>query len=236
MLIMMFHKLTFKEMRTIYHCFFEQSGTFKNEFRKLGYEAEDYDIQNEFGETDHVIDLFQEIRNAYDNKPSVFDIIAGGGTDTIIAFYPCIRFEHQARMLFKGIQRQLINLSDEEKLEYDLKVHEELTELYNDVTKLAIVCIKKNIPLIIEQPYKSTHYLTQYWAIQPQVIDTDRRKRGDFFEKPTQYWFINRKPSQNMIFEAQISNDTKFVEKLNKTNRSMISKDYANRFIKEFIL
>ena len=26
------------------HCFFEQSGTFKNEFRKLGYEAEDYDI------------------------------------------------------------------------------------------------------------------------------------------------------------------------------------------------
>jgi hypothetical protein len=27
------------------HCFFEQSGTFKNEFKKLGYEAFDYDIQ-----------------------------------------------------------------------------------------------------------------------------------------------------------------------------------------------
>lgn len=25
------------------HCFFEQSGTFKNEFKKLGIEAEDYD-------------------------------------------------------------------------------------------------------------------------------------------------------------------------------------------------
>ena len=47
------------------HCFFEQSGTFKNEFRKLGYEAFDYDIQNNFGETDHVIDLFAEIENAY---------------------------------------------------------------------------------------------------------------------------------------------------------------------------
>lgn len=34
------------------HCFFEQSGTFKNEFKKLGYEAFDYDIQNNFGETD----------------------------------------------------------------------------------------------------------------------------------------------------------------------------------------
>ena len=44
------------------HCLFEQSGTFKNEFKKLGYEAYDYDVQNEFGETDHVIDLFSEIR------------------------------------------------------------------------------------------------------------------------------------------------------------------------------
>ena len=47
------------------HCLFEQSGTFKNEFRKLGYAAEDYDIQNDFGETDHVIDLFAEIDKAY---------------------------------------------------------------------------------------------------------------------------------------------------------------------------
>lgn len=44
------------------HCLFEQSGTFKNEFIKLGIPAEDYDIQNEFGETDNVIDLFAEIR------------------------------------------------------------------------------------------------------------------------------------------------------------------------------
>lgn len=36
----------------MYYCLFEQSGTFKNEFKKLGYEAIDYDIQNEFNETD----------------------------------------------------------------------------------------------------------------------------------------------------------------------------------------
>lgn len=44
------------------HCLFEQSGTFKNEFRKLGIEAYDYDILDDFGETDHIIDLFAEIR------------------------------------------------------------------------------------------------------------------------------------------------------------------------------
>ena len=60
------------------HCFFEQSGTFKNEFIKLGIPAEDYDIQDNFGETDHVIDLFAEIEKAYDMKSSVFDSIGGG--------------------------------------------------------------------------------------------------------------------------------------------------------------
>ncbi len=44
------------------YCFFEQSGTFKNEFKKLGIEAEDYDILNGFGQTDHIVDLFAEIR------------------------------------------------------------------------------------------------------------------------------------------------------------------------------
>lgn len=48
------------------HCLFEQSGTFKNEFKKLGYEAFDYDIQNNFGETDYQIDIFSEIEKAYE--------------------------------------------------------------------------------------------------------------------------------------------------------------------------
>lgn len=47
------------------HLFFEQSGVFKNEFIKLGIPAEDYDIQNNFGQTDHIVDLFAEIEKAY---------------------------------------------------------------------------------------------------------------------------------------------------------------------------
>lgn len=59
------------------HCFFEQSGTFKNEFKKLGYEAYDYDIQNNFGQTDFVVDLFSEIEKGFDGKPSLFDKLGG---------------------------------------------------------------------------------------------------------------------------------------------------------------
>nr|DAO23383.1 MAG TPA: hypothetical protein [Caudoviricetes sp.] len=50
------------------HCLFEQSGTFKNEFIKLGIPVEDYDIQNHFSQTDHVIDLFGEIEKAYTKR------------------------------------------------------------------------------------------------------------------------------------------------------------------------
>lgn len=51
-----------------FHCFFEQSGTFKNEFRKLGYEAYDYDILNDFGQTDFQVDLFKEIETAFERE------------------------------------------------------------------------------------------------------------------------------------------------------------------------
>ena len=50
----------------IAHCLFEQSGTFKNEFKKLGI---DYDIQKEFGETDYIVDLFAEIRGGTKINP-----------------------------------------------------------------------------------------------------------------------------------------------------------------------
>lgn len=217
------------------HCLFEQSGTFKNEFIKLGYKAVDYDIQNEFNETDYIIDLFQEIKKAYENRKSIFDNITE--KDLIIAFFPCVRFEDQIQMAFRGTQFQMKKWSDEQKLEYDLKLHRELSNLYELVTKLAIICLRSNIPLIIENPYSTTHYLTKYWAIPAKLIDKDRTVRGDYFKKPTQYWFINCEPKCNMILEAQILQERKTVENTNNTTeRSIISKEYANRFIREFII
>ena len=48
-----------------YHLMFEQSGTFKKEFKSLGYEAYDYDILNDFEQTDYQMDLFHEIEEGY---------------------------------------------------------------------------------------------------------------------------------------------------------------------------
>ena len=232
-----------------FHCFFEQSGTFKNEFKKLGYEAYDYDILNDFGKTDFQMDLFQSINDAYDGKPSLFDSI--GENDQIIAFFPCVRFSNQIYMHFQGNMKSIKDWSIEKKLKYDMKLHTELHELYMLVSKLVCVCVWNNIPLIIENPYSQEHYLTRYWAVKPKVIDDDRRNRGDYFKKPTQYWFVNREPSNNFIFEPMPQNSIgcndairlmnkesweKTGAKTVKVARSMIHPDYANRFIREFII
>ena len=203
--------------------------------KSFGYEAIDYDIQDEFGETNYVCDLFVDIEKAYNKEESIFDDITD--KDTILAFFPCVRFEDQIQMGFRGTQYQQKNWTDEQKLQYDLKLHKELDLMYETITKLAIVCIRKKTPLIIENPYSTTHYLTKYWAIPSKVIDKDRTLRGDCFEKPTQYWFINCEPKYNMILEAYSWNKKKIINNTSrKTERSLISKEYANRFIREFIL
>lgn len=218
----------------IFHCFFEQSGTFKNQFKKLGYESYDYDILNQFGETDYVTDLFGEINKAYEGGDSIFDKIKSN--DQIIAFFPCVRFENQIILYFKGNASTQKKWSIKEKLQYDLKLIDELHSLYSLITKLVLICIEKNLKLIIENPYSTQHFLYRYWSLEPKLIDKDRRDMGDFFSKPTQYWFVNCDPKYNFIFEGVDKKIRKFVKNENQVNRSMIHQDYANKFIREFIL
>lgn len=183
-----------------YHCMFEQSGTFKNEFKKLGFEAYDYDILNDFGETDFIVDLYEEIEKGYLGLNSIFDKFKSGN-DMIFAFFPCVRFEDQILINFRGENSGYKGWTLKKKLCNDLKLHSELHKNYELITKLVIICIDKDIPLIIENPYSEQHYLKRYWALKPKIIDKNRRLNGDWFKKPTQYFFINFKPKNNFIFE-----------------------------------
>ena len=225
----------------IAHCLFEQSGTFKNEFKKLGYEAYDYDIQNEFGETDYVIDLFAEIEGGYQGKPSIFDNISTD--DLILAFFPCTRFEARVPLLFRGEAYQQKLWSNIEKLEYSIQLQNELTELYNLLSKLVIVCERKGLKMVIENPYTQPHYLTTYWCLKPSLIDKDRTMNGDYYKKPTQFWFVNCNPKNNLVFEPidyveqKIIATVKATENTSrKTMRSMIHPQYANRFIRQYLI
>lgn len=222
------------------HCLFEQSGTFKNEFKKLGYEAYDYDIQNEFGETDFVKDLFAEIENAYAGGNSIFDGITKD--DLILAFFPCTRFEQQILLWFRGESNQQKNQTDIEKLEKDLELHQELHINYMLITKLAIIVLEKGLRMVFENPMSSQHYLTKYWSLKPSICDSNRRDNGDYFKKPTQYWFIGFEPKNNLVFEPldyveQIRvNDLWGTNKDDVAMRSKIHPQYANRFIRQYLI
>ena len=222
------------------HCLFEQSGTFKNEFKKLGYEAFDYDILNDFGQTDFKVDLFDEIRKAYQEEESIFDNFKND--DLILAFFPCTRFETQVTLLFRGEANQQKKWTDIQKLEYDMKLHDELHELYELLCMMSVVVIRKDLKMIIENPCTPPHYLTTYWCMKPSLVDKNRRDDGDYYKKPTQYWFINCKVQQNLVFEPIEVVKQKTIKNPKhdggdrKVVRSLIHPQYARRFIKQYIL
>ena len=66
-----------------------------------------------------------------------------------------------------------------------MTLHEELHRNYLLISQLAVLCIRKNLRLIIENPITQPHYLTLYWCLQPKVIDKDRTLNGDYMKKPT---------------------------------------------------
>lgn len=97
---------------------------------------------------------------------------------------------------------------------------------------------------MIENPYTQPHYLTHYWCVKPALIDKNRTERGDYMRKPTQYFFINFEPANNLIFEAYHVRKPMRLDDINakKGNRSRyeqrseIAPEYANRFIREFLI
>ena len=228
------------EIKGKVHLFFEQSGTFKNEFKKLGFEAEDYDIQNNFGETDHQIDLFAEIDNAYSGKPSIFDQITP--PQLVIAFFPCIYFCATSQMAFSWGYTNYRKKNTKEATDAILQRSKDREVFFALAVKMLAVAKMKGIRLIMENPWSEQTYLKANFVIPPTFVDMDRTKRGDYFTKPTAYWFINCEPTHGQTFMKPKEHKTILKTKMGKKaglcseERSMIAPDYARNFICDFII
>lgn len=110
------------------------------------------------------------------------------------------------------------------------------------ILKLYGVVCQRELKLVIENPYSVFHYLTNNFPCKPALIDKNRMERGDYYRKPTQYWFVNfepafgtsyQSPSVRKIVEYSKSSDQ---AGLCSEERSLISPDYARNFICDFIL
>lgn len=214
-----------------FFCLFEQSGTFKNALIKLGCQAFDFDIQNEYGQTDFVWDLFDcNIIDALTDYAAEHKI-------KLLMFFPCTYFSASQILWTRGVNDKQKSWSMYQKLEKSASNIQETAYFYCIFCYWVKSCIKKNIPLIIENPYNPQSFLLRYFPIQPTIIDKDRRRFGDKFNKPTMYYFINCKPKDNLtllhptLFEK---NKLEYIPYGKK--RSEISGNYAENFIKTYIL
>ena len=231
------------EIKGKVHCFFEQSGTFKNEFIKLGIPAEDYDIQNNFGETDHQEDLFKAIDDAYAGKPSLFDKIVGGQNgDLIIAFYPCIYFSCLSQLAMRLAYKNYKKLKEDDKVKEIMKRSSLREEYYQRLLRFVCVCMDRKIRMLFENPYTTDTYLRYNFIKPPELIDNNRMLRGDYFVKPTAYWFFNCTPTYGFTEQKDKKQKHPMLMKkapkagLCSEERSMISPDYARNFICDFII
>lgn len=211
------------------HCLFEQSGTFRDVFRKLGFEAYDYDIDNQFKKTDYQIDLFEVINNG------TFDFISDD--DFVFAFFPCTFFSGQQVMHYNTTAKQFRNYTDLDRIEYNQKKMNALFEFYNTFLTFYKFLIKNKIRAVIENPYSSGNFLSRYFPFLPKIIIQDRTVYGDFFKKPTQFFFVNFEPDYKMMDFYYF---TKKVKNVSKTNagiyRSLISTNFAENFIKTHLM
>ena len=220
------------------HCLFEQSGTFKRAFQEFGIHAIDYDIQNTYGQTDYVCDIFKDIRLAWSGQRSMFDYVRPD-YDLTLAFFPCIYFSEYNVNMFCGLSYGYRTMSRRECIEYILRRDEERAQYYRLLMQLCAIYELSGKRLIVENPFGVNHYLYNNFPYAPGVVDFNRRARGDYFRKPTQYIFINCAPANGMTYQRPRNvrriDDHHNDHKGNK-QRSEISPEYARNFIRDFIL
>lgn len=217
------------------HCIFEQSGTFKKAFEELGYNATDYDIEKTEN-TDVVTDLFKQIFLASQEKKSeVFDNI--NPDDLVLAFFPCTYFSDQSQLLSRGDSYGQKEWSTEKKLKHSIDLMNNRSKFYTYLCSLCLIAIKKGFKLVIENPYGKVNFLKHFFPIKPEIIIYNRKKLGDGYKKPTQFFFINCKPAFNLQNEyVENKKQKQTVEDSRGINRSIISPDFAKNFIKTFII
>lgn len=225
------------------HCFFEQSGTFKNAFNAIpGYTAADYDIENTFGQTDFVIDLFDEIETAYfTHDKTIFDTITPD--DLIIAFFPCIYFCAYNYLYFSGCCVNYRNYSDVQIADAIIQRATKRHNFYMYLLHLYYLAISRNLKLIIENPYTQPHYLINNFPVAPSVIDLRRNLKGDKYAKPTMYFFVNCEPK--LKYQTYCPRTYSLIRKTHNHDttagkcdltRSAITPEYATNFIFDYII
>lgn len=130
-----------------------------------------------------------------------------------------------------------------ELMRQNIKFAQEREMFFYRLLEMVAVISERGLRCVIENPYNTSGmtYLENNF-IRPTIVDKNRMMRGDYFVKPTGYWFINCAPTSGQTM--QCDKKQKSIAKCARSKgdglcseeRSMISTDYARNFICDFIL
>ena len=223
-----------KKFDTI-HLLFEQSGRFRDYFKSLGYEAYDYDIENRFETTDYVIDLFNEIKNGYEHRQSIFDNIKS--SDLIIAIFPCTYFSGQNDLIYNRTIYNFRNLTEEEVDTYIVERKRERENYFQILNMLVDIVEQRNLKMIVENPYTGNYLRTQKRFEKPSLIIMNRRIYGDYYIKPTMFYYYNLEATL-LTDKARVLKERKLmtVNKQSGIKRSLMSEEFVENFVNKHIL
>lgn len=160
----------------------------------------------------------------------------------VIAFFPCIYFCAFSQMAFSFTMYNYRKKTMKEKTDLILERSANREHFFRLMVKMFSVALDKGIRMIVENPWSQQTFLKGNFVMPPSLIDNDRTLRGDYFKKPTAYWFLNCEHTFGK--SIQKDKERKTIMKAKKSpqagicseERSMISPDYARNFICDFIL
>lgn len=138
----------------------------------------------------------------------------------------------------------MIKWEEKKRFDYMIEKNQNRAKMFELLLKLCGIAMVKGIRLVFENPYSINTYLKQnVFLKKPDVVDNNRQVRGDYFRKPTAYWFFNCEPTYGMSCEKSKEEKRDIVhckkspqKGVCSEERSMMSPTYARNFICDFII
>lgn len=129
-----------------------------------------------------------------------------------------------------------------ESTDYILERAKNREKFFRLLIQMFCVAKERGLRLIFENPWSQQTFLKQGFVVPPSIVDNNRMLRGDFFVKPTAYWFVNCEPTYGFTMQKDKKQKSVIMARQSKVagvcseERSMISPDYARNFIHDFVL
>lgn len=164
-----------------------------------------------------------------------------------MAFFPCIRFcsvmeQLQHEDFYDAGHRRQKNFGTPEYYSQKWKVlrgySQERFHFYDIALKMTAVVQIKGLRMIIENPWHPTNFTNHFFFLRTSLIDKDRTRRGDYFRKPTAYWYVNCQPTYVETMQQTPRNEIKKIiagSGAAKTKRKLVGKFDKGQLDSEYI-